>query len=504
MRFLVEQTLIEGVKEVIQRYPKINEEDAIQIIKADPTSNVDRDIAGKYSKWLLNLYNSKNLKLEDLYKATEYLTVFDKKKNKFEIKDIMQYKSLPDLAEAVEKVNDIGNTAQDNKREAHKAHKDIDNHATLMWSDGSWEMWTPKDYQGECALGRNTHWCTASTTDDYYYNNYLNEYGGKYIIFINKSNEDEKYQLHFESGQFMDRLDREVDIKKFFDAYPNLKQALLKKEIIPNSIHYLDIDLNALEVSKDSDIVFTKSDVRDMISAKRYVSYGRGGRDDITGEDIVNMLANPWDYFAVGDDLSENDIMYNLESNRYYIHQDIWDMLYTLGIKDGGDFKALTNGWFEGNDVYDEIRSACASAYRDAVDVGSQDEFYDDVKTELELNVNDTLKEHPNYKLTDVNGESLLDGFTITVEPSEGEDLTDTGLFARFVRQFHNMPYEEENDEFDNPFIDENAIKAEIADDIMSEFRVSEPHYGWNGFNEDVFNAQLAEGLYEITKENKQ
>ena len=55
-------------------YSNIDRNTFNKIVGSDPTSTIDGDLyMGKYSKWLINLFLNKKLKLEDLYKATEYL-----------------------------------------------------------------------------------------------------------------------------------------------------------------------------------------------------------------------------------------------------------------------------------------------------------------------------------------------------------------------------------------------------------------------------------------------
>ena len=44
------QLLFEGIADMRKYYPMISDEDFNAIIAADPTSNVERDISGKYSK----------------------------------------------------------------------------------------------------------------------------------------------------------------------------------------------------------------------------------------------------------------------------------------------------------------------------------------------------------------------------------------------------------------------------------------------------------------------
>jgi hypothetical protein len=67
------------------------------------SSNIEKGKLGMYAKWLLSLYGKGNLRLEDLYKATEYIPVFEKLRlsNKLQEKDIYKYGSLPDMYDAV-------------------------------------------------------------------------------------------------------------------------------------------------------------------------------------------------------------------------------------------------------------------------------------------------------------------------------------------------------------------------------------------------------------------
>ena len=89
-----------SLQDIYQKYyAKIPENEFKEIVSADPTAAPNE--MGKYGKWLLKLYISGNLRLEDLYKATEYLTVFAKFNNRIEIKDINRFKSLPELYDVV-------------------------------------------------------------------------------------------------------------------------------------------------------------------------------------------------------------------------------------------------------------------------------------------------------------------------------------------------------------------------------------------------------------------
>ena len=83
-------------------YSKIPEDIFRQIISADPTYRVEKsEKMGKFGKWLLSLYLNRKLKIEDLYKAKEYLSYFIKYYNVINDKDINKCKSLSDLYNVV-------------------------------------------------------------------------------------------------------------------------------------------------------------------------------------------------------------------------------------------------------------------------------------------------------------------------------------------------------------------------------------------------------------------
>ena len=156
----LDKLLDEGINDLYrnQLLKSVPRDILLQIVKADPTANVDRDIKGKYSNWLATLYAKGNLKLEDLYKATEYLTDFEKYKYKLDRRDISLYKSLPDLYNTLKEIKAQQPTEQElvkqSQKDAHRAGKEIEKHATKLFENDKWVIWIPKDHAGACSLGR--------------------------------------------------------------------------------------------------------------------------------------------------------------------------------------------------------------------------------------------------------------------------------------------------------------------------------------------------------------
>lgn len=212
-------------------YPNIDPEIFSEIVGADPTSGADK--MGKYSKWLLWLYQKNNLKLEDLYKAKEYLTTFDKFKNKIPNgNDIGKYQSLPQLYKAIQPF------------EGQKTHgeeiREIKEGAEKVYEDGTWLVVVPHTKEAAIYYGKNTKWCTASTENHNMFDQYNEQ--GKLYININK-NTNKKYQFHFETCQFMDEIDEEIStpIKETIGITNGLLQYYLNTHGV-NALFYLTME----------------------------------------------------------------------------------------------------------------------------------------------------------------------------------------------------------------------------------------------------------------------
>ena len=222
-KIIKEETYIlnEGIEEIKKYYPKIDDNMIKTLVALDPTYQGGEQL-GKYGKWILNLYNRKLLKDEDFYKVTEYLTTFVNNLSKMPNKDIMTYKSLPDLAKAIqgfEGQKDISNRQQ---------VRDIKKGAKKVMETNDWLVIQPTTEESACYYGANTKWCTASKENSMF--NYYNEQGPIYI-FINKK-DNSKFQFHAQSFQFMDELDKPIAPKEVFDDEKIIK--FIEDKILDN------------------------------------------------------------------------------------------------------------------------------------------------------------------------------------------------------------------------------------------------------------------------------
>ena len=225
---LIERILIfEGLKDAYYTYysKSFSEEEFFRIVSLDPTASFQADKKGTYTNWLLDKIKTGKGSIKEISSAN--LDYFDKNKNRLQNKDINQFKTFQEFNDAIE---DLKNTPltpkqlqKSNQKAAHKVSKTMDG-AELVYDSESWTVWTPKTFAASCSLGRNTQWCTASSSfGGKRYFNYYMEQGPLYVLINNKTSE--KYQFHFESNSFMDSKDKGIDIVKFLKNNKELNYA---------------------------------------------------------------------------------------------------------------------------------------------------------------------------------------------------------------------------------------------------------------------------------------
>ena len=256
--------LTEGIAELNRQHPNIRDNDYQQLIQMDPTYGGGNEI-GKFGRWILDLYNlfvkdrlaeekyekakayveqhpeakmppapvQKSIdKIEDFQKLPNLLSKFIKL-----AKDIKQpinsFKSVSDLASAVraseEKDISVDEKAQDNYKVFREAMSDG---LKVVYQDNDWVIGVPETYEASSHFKDPvTNWCTAYPD---MYKEYLDEFGGKYYIHLNKHT-GELYQLHAESNQFKDASDYEINRGEFAEENPQLK--LFYDKIIPMSYY---------------------------------------------------------------------------------------------------------------------------------------------------------------------------------------------------------------------------------------------------------------------------
>lgn len=188
----------------------------------------------KDSQFQKTLTEKTRLFFEDLYKVTENLKKYHyiKKLGKFEDeKDIGKIKSFIELDDIVLKY-DVDEDQID-KTKAERVRDDVD----VVYEDDTWVIYIPKTQEASCHYGVNTSWCTAARGSrnyfDYYTKEggYSNQKGPLYMIMHKedmannvKRGPARHVQFHFESNQYKNSNDREIELAKFLNENPGLKE----------------------------------------------------------------------------------------------------------------------------------------------------------------------------------------------------------------------------------------------------------------------------------------
>lgn len=449
MKFrLIERVLNEDIESMKKYFPNIPDEQFQSLIELDPTYKPGSKNAGNYGRWILTLANKG--KLDNIGHVKDLLTRFNDESKYLKNKDIMKYKTM-------DEVEDMLNDEDSYKEQSHrqevrdrqKARKnaDLGNEAKKVYEDSDWEVWVPLTYAASCKLGQGASWCTASTESDYYYNHYKNAYGGEYYININKHNPEEKYQFHFESNQFMDVDDDEIDLDSFLEKNKGLKE--FYSEIMYNSyVKQWGLEDGVAKI--DTDVLADELSTRTI------------------GEDFLKACfsGDLFEYFMDYGNYADDNVIEN-----YYLSETNKENMETiesitgLDVNDRGFLEAVEE---EYPDVYEAIRIACSEAEV----TGAESECYNDFVNSLNSSLNPFI----------IDWEYIGNGMMkVTV---------DLNYMRKYVTEV--MIAANDAGEYSDDF------SHVVACYMEPEWDFSESRYGWSGFDEDAYNERLSDELAGI------
>lgn len=455
---VTESVLNEDIAAVRKNYPNISDEDFDRLIKLDPTYREGSNSVGTYGKWILNLFNKG--KLDNEGHVFDILTRFEENKKNLKNKDIGKFKTLEELDDYLndeDNYKSLSNRQVTRQNQNARRNADLGKDAELVFESSKWQVWVPHTYAASCKLGQGSSWCTASTSSDYYYNYYSKN--GKLYINIDKHDEENKYQFHFETCSFMDINDSAISLTDFLNENDDLQKfyyPIIAESIgvdLTEEVHELNLEFDSKAFGRVLD----------------YWQENYASRDSLSSEFIQQVLAGEaWELFYIDgvQQIRDSDSLPALGSS-------IQDALKRLGL-DIDDLWAIVDG--EGDDLpyAEEVLDALDQATIDAVMIGSCDDAYEDITKAF------TRKSGDGYQYT-IYLNSIL---TISASPKS------------IIETYLNCG----EDEFPDILRDDTSI----ADDILAEqwastFDCYEPHYGWNGFSESAFNEAFYDRLDEIS-----
>ena len=306
------------------------------------------------------MYKNKNLKLEDLYKATEYIKVFDTLKPKLSIdkRNIKNFKSIVDMFNVIKPYMESGEPIQSSTSlEKEIKQKEV----KRLYEDDKWLVVEPLTERAACYYGKNTEWCTAAKENNRF--EYYNKQGPLYIN-IDKVN-NEKYQFHFESSQFMDENDSDIDLMEFMDNNKSLRN--FYNEFLKDKAKYVSfVDLK-------------QNDGNCYLHAKNWSEFSGAFEDDRNHgnpADYLNEMQDDyWDY-----EYSISDLDYHFDK----INESNLKFMINLLIKNGDITSESTD-----DDIKeailgdDELSNAIERALAWTEESADKDYAYDSIVNEI-------------------------------------------------------------------------------------------------------------------------
>lgn len=438
-----------------------------KIISADPTTPIKNgkpDKLGKYSQWLLRLFINNRLKLEDLYKATDYLKIFDRYKQNelIPVKDINKLKTLPELFKNIEKqfiALKTGTPQTSGELERYVKEKET----RKVYEDNKWLVVIPLTHRSACYYGKNTQWCTASNDDD----DHFKHYTAKGPLFINiEKGTGRKYQFHFEDGQFMDETDSPIDFTEFFE----------NKENIPLRDFYVNF------------IVQQKKD------KKQGFDIGRDGVELHFEGDTPYLHAGSWSDFA--------EFFYERGSSRHGInkefirdvldgdsskwfysdsgHVDHRDWINQINKENKETIQAYIDkvGLDDDNeDMYDQdnVARAIRHAVSECEEVAAQDAAYEYLTDQIISHFSVIRTDWATRNIKTKDGIKKREFLKLQIQPNAAKNLI---LYTFFNGEGYSEDYDK-----DHPL----GIEYES------------PYYGWSGdITDEMFNDVLS---YQLSEE---
>ena len=224
---IIESVLNETLDGIKKYYPNIPEDIFMKLIALDPTYT-GKDSAGKYGKWLLNLYNRGKLSDEQFDEVTSLLNQFTTYRNRIQNKDLNTYKTIDELAEVLASVvDDMSMLTPSQKTKFLKRVKsgkikvDKSEDYDIVLDTPNFVVYVPNTHEASMKLGKDTEWCTAHENPEWYEKYTKN---GHKLYIVKDKKTGERWQYSDDTGDFLDEDDEEFDISELISQDEKLSK----------------------------------------------------------------------------------------------------------------------------------------------------------------------------------------------------------------------------------------------------------------------------------------
>jgi hypothetical protein len=156
--------------------------------------------------------------VENIGRFKDVLDLFKRAKVKKgdEIKSLLEFISLSELEIYIDQFRaelEESKTKKQAKRNKQlRIKEEGEDDVVVIMNLEKFIVYKPTSENGAKYYGRNTKWCTAAEHNNMF--DYYNQQGPLFIV-QSKTNPTDKYQLHFETEQYMDKEDKQVNMGDF-------------------------------------------------------------------------------------------------------------------------------------------------------------------------------------------------------------------------------------------------------------------------------------------------
>jgi hypothetical protein len=395
----------------------------------------------KYLIWLAKsltkpVFNNEIAFAEELSEVQELLMKFKTIGSNLPIKDISQYKSISELAEAIK-------TYENRQR---RTIKKVDG-ADIIYDDDDYTIVHPKEYFASCFYGKGSKWCTASEDTDSNWYSYNKE--AKLFYFLSKKlpTSDRFYKVALEQKYSGKRIFWDAPEKSFTSGW------ILGTDYLNDLLKVVDQYMKdnyskEIEIFGDEEKAKIERERLQRIEAQRRLNQkredGQSRRED-----------NEWD----PEEVTHGDV--GAKAWALYTYLTRYE---NLEPKEPGDAERLE--FIDSElDRLGELQSQYEVEGRDLTDIDGDISALEEEKDELEkrVDVYDMIPEH-NYQLTEFSVASPdYEGYIYTVGD---DDQIKQAAFDNVKNLIDDIGYKGFNERFVEEYIDADAV----ADDARSNY----------------------------------
>lgn len=185
--------------------------DSVKIVQQ--LKAMDPDAQGRNLQFLANMYSRNQFSLEDRDKMNNAITMFLRFRNQLPVKDLNSIKSLDQLYDLIEPLEQQAQQAAaagaaPEPVSKRQQERQIKSDVEVLLDSPNLKVIVPKTEDASCLYGKGTRWCTAGNKDNMF--GTYSKQGPLYILLANLGGKQRKFQVHYESDQFMNERDQAI------------------------------------------------------------------------------------------------------------------------------------------------------------------------------------------------------------------------------------------------------------------------------------------------------